>query len=989
MKKNHYSKNSCFAILLVLFLGTGRAFAFDFSKTCSTGQTLYYNIIDVNNHYVEITCPGEDYDDPWNGFEKPTGNITLPKTVSYNGISYSVTKIGYEAFYECSGLTGPLTIPNTVTEINSIAFFDCEGLTSLSLGNSVTTIGIGAFYYCIGLTGTLTIPSSVTSIGNEAFGDCTGITQWKFNAVNCADVSMSSTPFDHCSGTLTIGNNVTRIPAYMFYGSYLTGLTISNSVTSIGNGAFYNCFHLTGSLTIPNSVTTIGNAAFYECSGFTGSLIIPNSVTEIGEEAFYHCYGFTGLTISNSLTEINMYAFAHWYGITTLHIPSSVAVINYGAFYGCTNLTSITVDPVTPPTLGADAFYEVPQNIPVYVPSAAINAYLTASGWSEFLCINPFIVTVNVVPSNGGTVTGQGLVGYGRICTLTATPNSGWLFLHWRKDDEVVSCNANYEFNVYEDADLEAVFMNIPYNVKMIGQGETTSSNLPSNSYYSYCLTQQIYTAEELGGSRTITTISFFNAGPTKTRYYDIYMKHTSKTSFSSDTDWIAVNESQRVYSGFVEMKQGVWTTIQLDKSFGYSNTYSGGSNLALIVDDNTGVKDRGMECRTYPTGDANQAIFVRKNTTNPDPLDLSSFSGGGRVTEKNQIMFNRTLYNVVANPSDASAGTVTGAGQYGRNDICRLQAIPNTGYVFLDWTDNNGTVVSTDAEYSFVVENNMELAANFLPEGDYCDLTFDLHDSYGDGWNGNYLVVDFGNGMVQRLTVPAGEVEATITLPVASGNHVVLSWVVGNYTYECSFTISYSNGDVFYESSDLGAGFGYEFDVSCGGTQTVALSAGTNWVSFNVETDLDDLKAALVNALSGTSNIAITIQGKSQNTKYTGGRWRGNLNFDVTQMYMIDVSADCEITLEGAPINSSEHPVTIVNGANWIAYPLNVSMTQEQAFAGFNVVNGDVISAKGGNARYTGGRWRGTVTLTPGQGYIYTSAATNNRTLVFPTSAK
>ena len=101
--------------------------------------------------------------------------------------------------------------------------------------------------------------------------------------------------------------------------------------------------------------------------------------------------------------------------------------------------------------------------------------------------------------------------------------------------------------------------------------------------------------------------------------------------------------------------------------------------------------------------------------------------------------------------------------------------------------------------------------------------------------------------------------------------------------------------------------------------------------------------------------------------------------------MYMIDVSADCEITLEGLPVNPSEHPITIVNGANWIAYPLDVSMTQEQAFAGFNVVNGDVISAKGDNARYTGGRWRGTVTIEPGQGFIFTSAASENRTLIFP----
>ena len=987
MKRIFPANKSIFILLIAFFLGLGSAFAYDFSATCSTGQTLYYNIIDATNHYVEITCPGEDYDDPWNGFEEPTGNITLPPTVSYNGISYSVKKIGYCAFYNCRGLTGSLTIPNSVTEINSIAFYDCEGLTSLSLGNSVTTIGIAAFYYCIGLTGTLTIPSSVTSIGTEAFGDCTGISQWKFNAINCADVSMSSTPFDHCSGSLTIGNNVTRIPAYMFYGANFTSLSISNTVTSIGNGAFYNCYHLTGSLTIPSSVTTIGSSAFYQCSGLTGSLTIPNSVTEIGEEAFYHCNGFTGLTISNSLTEINMYAFAHWHGITTLYIPSSVAVINYGAFYDCINLTSMTVDPLTPPTLGEDVFYDVPRNIPIHVPSAAVNAYLTASGWSEFLCINPFMVTVNVFPSNGGTVTGQGLVGYGRTCTMIATPNAGWLFLHWRKDGEVVSCNATYEFNVYEDTDLEAVFMDIPYNVKLIGQGETVSEELPSNSYYNYSMTQQIYTADELGGSRKITSISFFNVGPTKTRYYDIYMTHTSKTSFNSDMDWITVSASQRVYSGTVELKQGVWTTIPLDQDFNYESTYSGGTNLVLVVDDNTGDYDNNIECRTFPT-QSYQALYVRNDGTNFNPLNPSSYMGAP-LMEKNQIMFNRPLYSVVAVPSGASAGTVIGAGHYGRNDVCRLQAIPNAGYIFLDWTDDNGTVVSLDPEFTFVVENDMELMANFLPEGDYCDLTFNLHDSYGDGWNGNYLVMDFGNGMVQRLAVPAGEDEATITLPVASGNHVVLSWVVGNYTYECSFTISYSNGDVFYESSGLGAGFGYEFDVSCGVTQTVTLSAGANWFSTYLEITLDDLKAALVAALPGSN---IVIKSKTQNVKYNGTSWRGNLTWDLSKMYLITVENACEITLEGEIINPADHPATILGGqSNWIAFPVNEEMTLSAAFAGFNAVNGDVVKSRTGNAKYNGSTWRaqGLNKLEPGKGYLFNSASSQTRTFTFPTSNK
>ena len=354
--------------------------------------------------------------------------------------------------------------------------------------------------------------------------------------------------------------------------------------------------------------------------------------------------------------------------------------------------------------------------------------------------------------------------------------------------------------------------------------------------------------------------------------------------------------------------------------------------------------------------------------------------------------MFNRDLYNVVANPSDATAGTVTGAGHYGRNDVCRLQAIPNAGYIFLDWTDDNGTVVSLDPEFTFVVENDMELTANFLPEGDYCDLTFNLHDSYGDGWNGNYLVMDFGNGIVQSLTVPTGE-EATFTLSVASGSHITLSWIKGSFVSDCSFTISYTGGDVFYESSGLGAGYEYAFDVNCGMEpviQTVALSEGANWFSSNVEITLDDLKAALQAA---TPDGAITIQGQNNNVKYnpSNHRWSGRLTaLDLSNMYKISVTADCEITLEGIPVDPTEHPATIEPGANWIAFPLSESMSPTNAFDGFAIA-GDKIQSQSNNASYTNqGRWSGRLTLMePGHGYIYQSAASATRTLIFTTGTK
>jgi hypothetical protein len=160
---------------------------------------------------------------------------------------------------------------------------------------------------------------------------------------------------------------------------------------------------------------------------------------------------------------------------------------------------------------------------------------------------------------------------------------------------------------------------------------------------------------------------------------------------------------------------------------------------------------------------------------------------------------------------------------------------------------------------------------------------------------------------------------------------------------------------------------------------------AGWNWFSTNLEITLDDLEAALVAALPGTT-ITITSQSNGSAT-YNGGTWRGTLvTLDVTQMYMIQVSANCELTLEGAPISAVELSITIVNGSNWIVFPLNENRTPANAFAGF-AVSGDAIMSQGGSSTYNGSTWRGTLSvLEPGKGYIYKSNVTETRIFYFPT---
>ena len=337
--------------------------------------------------------------------EKYVGNVTIPETVSNEGVEYSVTRIGNYAFKFCFDLTS-ITIPHSVTSIGYDAFRGCSGLTSITIPNSVTSIEDYAFYGCSGLT-SITIPNSVTSIGSLAFYGCSGLTSIVVedgNTIydsrnNCNAIIETKTNelISGCQSTI-IPNSVTSIGSGAFSGcSGLTSIVVEegntvydsrnncnalietktnnlirgcqstiipNSVTSIGSSAFSGCSGLT-SITIPNSVTSIGRYAFYGCSGLT-SITIPNSVTSIGEFAFYRCSGLTSIVVEegntfydsrnncNALIETKTNKLIR--GCQSTIIPNSVTSIENHAFDDCSGLTSITI-PNSVTSIGNYAFY--------------------------------------------------------------------------------------------------------------------------------------------------------------------------------------------------------------------------------------------------------------------------------------------------------------------------------------------------------------------------------------------------------------------------------------------------------------------------------------------------------------------------------------------------------------------------------------------------------------------------------------------------------
>ena len=248
------------------------ASAHDIEVQNGDGVTIYYNYVN-NGTELEVTFRGT-YSSYYNEY---SGNVVIPEEVTYMNRTRRVTSIGESAFYYCGGLTS-VTIPNSVTRIGGYAFYVCSNLKIVIVSDIAAWCGI--------------------SFGNGY------------------------------SNPLSYAHHL-----YSDENTKITDLIIPNSVTSIGDDAFYGCSGL-ASVTIPNSVTSIGESAFDGCSGLT-SVTIPNSVTSIGTGAFNVCSGLTSVTIGNSVTSMGAFAFARCSGLTSVTIPNSVTSIADDAFYGC------------------------------------------------------------------------------------------------------------------------------------------------------------------------------------------------------------------------------------------------------------------------------------------------------------------------------------------------------------------------------------------------------------------------------------------------------------------------------------------------------------------------------------------------------------------------------------------------------------------------------------------------------------------------------
>ena len=199
---------------------------------------------------------------------------------------------------------------------------------------------------------------------------------------------------------IVIEDGVTRIGKNAFYDYREKEITLPDSVTSIGDYAFYYCGNLQ-SVTLPSHLTEIGTDAFGGCSALK-NIQIPAGVKTIGDLAFWGCTNLDSVTIPDSVTKIGAYAFCST-ELTSIEIPESVTDIGAYAFSSCDELSSVTgMKGVT--NMGEDAFQSCTSLTSIDIPNSVTK--IGAAAFSGCSALTSIDIPNNVTSIENGTFGG-------------------------------------------------------------------------------------------------------------------------------------------------------------------------------------------------------------------------------------------------------------------------------------------------------------------------------------------------------------------------------------------------------------------------------------------------------------------------------------------------------------------------------------------------------------------------------------------------------
>ncbi len=625
--------------------------------------------------------------------------------------------------------------------------------------------------------------------------------------------------------------------------------------------------------------------------------------------------------------------------------------------------------------------------------------------------ITQYSVSLSSNPTNGGTYTGGGLYNSGSSVTVTATPNNGYTFTNWTENGTIVSTSANYTFTITNNRSLVANFSIVnnttittnPTGRSFTADGTiyTAAQSFPWTSGSTHTVsvtspqsgstgTQYVYSgwSDEGAQSHTITTpgLSTTYTANFTTQYYLTLTAGTGGTVSSSS--WYNANQSVTVTaipnSGYTFAnwsENGTVVSTSANYSFTITNSRSLVANFSAMnittVTTNPAGRSFTVDGTTYTSVQTFSWAASTTHTlsvTSPQSGSTgtqyvySSWSDGGTQSHTITIPSSATTYTAnfttqyYLTLTAGTGGTVSSSSWYNASQSATATATPNNGYTFANWTEN-GSVVSTSANYTFTMTNSRSLVANFIQQ-----------------FNITILSNPTGGGTTTGASTYNSGISVTVTATANSG-YIFIDWTEGgsvvssnpNYT----FNISSSRALVAnFIVSQVSVSQSYSF---ANPTST------TSYKLFGLPGDNNFLLSEIMTGSLDNDWVAYRDNGQASNyyEKFTNSSnfyVKPGLGFWIISKNTINVNR----TVQSVAVNSSgQYVIPLQSSWNIISNPFNIAVNWS-SIASKNNVGSDIIWD------FANGTFVVSQTLDPYKGYYFKNTNTlSTLNIPYPTLAK
>ena len=332
-----------------------------------------------------------------------------------------------------------------------------------------------------------------------------------------------------------------------------------------------------------------------------------------------------------------------------------------------------------------------------------VNANRTLTAHFESLVPDEYTISVSAHPSNGGSVTGGGTFQEGQSCTVRATANTGYTFVNWTENGSQVSSEANYTFTVNGDRSLVANFTAASYIISATVTPEGSGTITGAGGY-------------ENGQSCTLRATA--NTGYAFEKWTENGTQVSTNASYT-----FTVTSSRNLVAHFKV----------LDYTINVSAQPSNGGAVA-----GGGTYQYGQSCTVTATASSGYTFSCWKENSNVVSTDASySFDvNGNRNLVASFVAELPTMYTIAVSANPSEGGLVTGGGTFQQGASCTVTATANSNYTFTNWTEN-GSMVSTNASYSFTVNGNRNLVANFIVQPQHYTISVSANPNNGGSVSG------------------------------------------------------------------------------------------------------------------------------------------------------------------------------------------------------------------------------------------------------------